>query len=215
MSSETLPLHPKYKETLYEFDRLYQRFGTTGRHIYWCPIDEGEEERLFIQDEIVQLAFGANLFFRCNTYPQKILDCGLLRGGGTIQMMEYNMSVQSDNGTLTEKHAIYQWGAKYRAAMQLDRNPRIGATLSRLLRDAGLKDLEERYIQLPIGSWPENARQRAIGQKNLDNIDRLLDNFGLMPLIKRGGMSKDSFLELTEQARREARDPRLKLYIPL
>ena len=111
------------------------------------------------------------------------------------------MSVQSDNGSLTEEHAIYQWGAKYRAAMQPDRNFRTGAALSSLLRDAGLKDIEERYIQLPIGPWPENVTQRAIGQRNLDNIDRLLDSFGLMPLIKRGGMSKDEVLELTEQAK--------------
>ena len=39
MSADVVALDPQYRQTTYEYDRLYQRHAV--RHgIHWCPVDE-------------------------------------------------------------------------------------------------------------------------------------------------------------------------------
>lgn len=60
-----------------------------------------------------------------------------------------------------------------------------------------------------------DTKQRQIGLKNLENIDKLLHSFGLWPFIARLGMTRAQVSDLVERARAELRDPRMKAYIPL
>src|ERR1700712_5027166 len=78
----------------------------------------------------------------------------LLRRGGWVQCAEFYYNIQSDSGRLTESHALYRWGQGYRAAMERDRDPRIGRTLSDKMRQAGLSDVSSRTFHIPIGDWP-------------------------------------------------------------
>ena len=103
----------------------------------------------------------------------------------------------------------------YRRATEQDRNPRIANTLRQEMRNAGLANVEETYVALPIGTWPTEPRERRIGEKNLANIDRLLESFGLLLFIRRCGLTKDQVLQLNSRARQEARNLRLRLYLPL
>lgn len=60
-----------------------------------------------------------------------------------------------------------------------------------------------------------DAKQQGIGERNLAMVDRLLDSHGMYPLVKRLGTSMEEVLKMTARAREEARDTRLKLYLPL
>lgn len=51
--------------------------------------------------------------------------------------------------------------------------------------------------------------------RNLENFDRLLDSFGLWPFTQRLGMTAEQVTALNCRARGEARDPRVKAYLPL
>lgn len=54
-----------------------------------------------------------------------------------------------------------------------------------------------------------------VGQQNLENIGTMLDSLAIWPFTARMGWSKEQVAALTQRARAEAADLRLKLYIPL
>lgn len=89
---------------------------------------------------------------RWPSYVQDLVK--ILKPGGWVQMAELYYNIQSDSGMLTEEHALYQWGEKYRSAMERDRDPRVGNRLVELMRTARLGEVQSRYIPLPIGEWP-------------------------------------------------------------
>jgi hypothetical protein len=65
-------------------------------------------------------------------------------------MVEINFNVQSDNGSLTERHALSQWSAKYRSSLEDLKDLRVGTRLSSLLTAAGLVDVETKNDPGPI-----------------------------------------------------------------
>lgn len=131
-------------------------------------------------------------------------------------MVEYYFNFQSHSGLLEPGHALYEWGLKYRQAMERDRNPRIGSmsALADLMRGARMLDVQYQNCSLPIGPWSRDAREKEIGRQNLANFDKMLDSFGTWPFMSRLGMTIDEVKTLNDRARAEARNPRYKTYLP-
>ncbi|KAF2455185.1 S-adenosyl-L-methionine-dependent methyltransferase [Lineolata rhizophorae] len=286
----------EYKDTVDIHDRMFQKISVD-RRIYCVPVDEEEEERLILQNQIMHYLFEEKLYFPDIPYPDKVLECGygraswavqmaqtyedceitaidiypadlpdepdnlecelwdlneplvptyernqfdlvhshfvapgikkerwreylkdlvrLTKKGGWVQVAEFYYTIQSDNGLLGEDDALYKWGVNYRAAVQHDRDPRVGNYIDQLLRDAGLLQVQIRHFRLPIGGWPEDPRQKWIGEQNLTNVNQMLDSLALYPFTQRLGWTPAQVKELTNQARAEAAETRRKLYIPL
>ncbi|KAF2395718.1 S-adenosyl-L-methionine-dependent methyltransferase [Trichodelitschia bisporula] len=139
----------------------------------------------------------------------------LLKRDGWLQMAEFYYNIQSDSGRLTDQHALHQWGANYRAALERDRDPRVGRSLVEKLRQAGLREVQHRMFQVPIGAWPTDPTQRRIGELNLDNIKAMLESHAMWPFTSRLGWTREQVVWLTERAKQEAEDVTLRLYIPL
>jgi hypothetical protein len=70
-----------------------------------------------------------------------------------VQLIELSYNIQSDNGTLTEDHALRQWSARYSESMTGLKDIRAAVRLPSLLRDAGFVDVESRMIPLPTCAW--------------------------------------------------------------
>jgi hypothetical protein len=68
-------------------------------------------------------------------------------------MIELYYNFQSDNGTLTQGHALSQWSARYLESMAILKDLRQATRLPNLMRDAGFVDVESRMIQLPTCGW--------------------------------------------------------------
>lgn len=139
----------------------------------------------------------------------------LLKPDGLFQSAEYYFNIQSHSGKLDPSHALYIWGEKYRAAMEKDRDPRVGHKLGQLCIAAGFRDVRVQFIELPIASWPEADKMKAVGSRNLENMDKMFESFGLHPLVSRLKMTKTEVQDLCRRCKEEARDPALKLYMPL
>ncbi|KAL0261718.1 hypothetical protein SLS55_003148 [Diplodia seriata] len=119
-------------------------------------------------------------------WPRYIRDIvRLLKRGGWVQMAEFYYIIQSDSGLLTDEHALMQWSNGYRHTMEQDRDPRA------------------------------DPRLQWVGQQNLENVGAMLDSLAIWPFTTRMGWTKEQVTALTDRARSEAADPRLKLYIPL
>ncbi|KAI1095970.1 S-adenosyl-L-methionine-dependent methyltransferase [Rostrohypoxylon terebratum] len=150
---------------------------------------------------------------RWNGYLRDILRC--LRGGGWCQMVEMDFNAQSDNGTLTDGHALRQWSDKYRAATAQFKNPDAPRRLGHWMRHAGFTDVEERMIPLPTCGWSDNQRDFDIGVANQENVRLLLGSLALYPFTELLGMTITEFHVLVAQARAEASTPALKPYFRL
>ncbi|OJJ32197.1 hypothetical protein ASPWEDRAFT_53883 [Aspergillus wentii DTO 134E9] len=139
----------------------------------------------------------------------------VLKPGGWVQLVELYFNVQSDNGSITEQHALRQWSTRFMGAFQDSKDLRVVTRLRDLLMAAGLVEVDVKMIPLPLCPWSNDPRMRDIGLANRENIQQLLPALGLYPLTQRLHMPHEQFKDLTDRARREANTPGLKAYFPL
>ncbi|KLJ05733.1 hypothetical protein EMPG_10823 [Blastomyces silverae] len=149
-------------------------------------------------------------------WPRYIRDIKrTLRPGGWVQMVEMYFNVQSDNGTITNDHALRQWSSKYARGIEDVKDPRVAMNLGNHLTSAGFINIETTLINVPLAPWPNDPRMREIGRMNGPNVHRLLGSLALYPLMKRMDMSREEFEALVAQARTEVANVSLKAYFPL
>ncbi|KAJ5133141.1 hypothetical protein N7526_004506 [Penicillium atrosanguineum] len=141
---------------------------------------------------------------------QPTLTTLVLKPGGWVQMIEIYFNAQSDNGSLTDDHALRRWSTQYMRALEDRKDLRVASKLRNHFLNSGLVEVDSKMIQLPLSAW-----SNAIGRSNSDNIEELLQSLALYPLTQRLHMSAQSFDLLVEQAQSEARDLTLKAYFPL
>ncbi|KAG9235803.1 UMTA methyltransferase [Amylocarpus encephaloides] len=137
------------------------------------------------------------------------------RPGGWTQMVELYYNVQSDNGSLTEDHALRRWSHLYLESHQGLKDLRVPLRLPAMMREAGFVDVENRMLQLPTCAWPTDQRENAIGAANRENIQRMLFALAVYPFTERLGITIQDVQLLVAQARVEADNPSLKAYFPL
>ncbi|KAI4614694.1 uncharacterized protein J4E87_009495 [Alternaria ethzedia] len=140
----------------------------------------------------------------------------LLRPGGWVQIMEYLPIIQSHNGRLTDQNAVRRWWQEYQGAMaDMDRDPRIGRRLKRLLLDNRYRDVNVDIVQLHIGDWSKNETQASIGRDSVEMIGDLLESLGLWPFTSKLDWTAAQFEDLMREVRAELQNVELNLYIEL
>ncbi|KAH8691402.1 S-adenosyl-L-methionine-dependent methyltransferase [Talaromyces proteolyticus] len=135
--------------------------------------------------------------------------------GGWVQMIELNYNTQSDNGSLTDQHALREWSRRYIRSLEDLKDLRIGSRLGSLMTAAGLVEVDTTMIQLPLSAWARDSRTRQIGASNRPNVHQLLESVALYPFTQRLHMPEEDFWDLISRARAEADDLSLKAYFPL
>lgn len=73
--------------------------------------------------------------------------------GGWVQMVEIYFNVQSDNGSITEQHALREWSRRYMRSLEDLKDLRVASRLASLMTEAGLQEVDMRMIQLPLSAW--------------------------------------------------------------
>ncbi|KAJ5124011.1 uncharacterized protein N7515_007836, partial [Penicillium bovifimosum] len=139
----------------------------------------------------------------------------VLKPGGWVQMVEIYYNVQSDNGSITDEHALRRWSTQYLRSLEDKKDLRVGTKLRTILTEAGLVEVDAKMIPLPLSAWSTDPRMQEIGRHNRGNIHQLLRSLALYPLTQRLHMSAAAFDSLINEAQQEAADPRLKAYFPL
>ncbi|KAF7163148.1 hypothetical protein CNMCM5623_008218 [Aspergillus felis] len=138
----------------------------------------------------------------------------VLKPGGWVQLIEIYFNVQSDNGSITEEHALRRWSTQFLRSYEGTKDVRVGTRLNNLLRDGGFKEIDARMIPLPLSAWSIDRKMQEIGMLNRDNVNNLLPSLALYPLTQISGMPQQDFQELITQAREEAETTSLKAYFP-
>lgn len=68
-------------------------------------------------------------------------------------MVEIYFNAQSDNGSLTDEHALRRWSTQYMRALEDRKELRIGTRLRNLFTSAGLVEVDIKMIPLPLSAW--------------------------------------------------------------
>ena len=61
---------------------------------------------------------------------------------------------QSDNGSITDSHALRRWSVAYMRAHESTKDPRVPMQLQTHLTEAGMVNVESRMIPIPLSPWP-------------------------------------------------------------
>lgn len=87
-------------------------------------------------------------------------------------MVECYYMCQSDNGSITESHAIRQWSNNYIRSIDGIKDPRIPLQLKNLCTAAGFVNVECQMIPLPLCGWPTGRRTSNHALSSID-LNRL------------------------------------------
>lgn len=68
-------------------------------------------------------------------------------------MVEIYFNVQSDNGSITDDHALRRWSSQYMRALEDEKDLRIGSRLRSICVEAGLEEVDTKMIPLPLSGW--------------------------------------------------------------
>jgi hypothetical protein len=74
--------------------------------------------------------------------------------GGWLQFVEPYHNIQSDNGTLTDDHAIRQVSTLFARAIGEKKDIRVPMRMGEMMRNAGLVSVSAHMIQVPLNDWP-------------------------------------------------------------
>jgi hypothetical protein len=80
----------------------------------------------------------------------------VLKPGGWVQMVEIYFNVQSDNGSISDEHALRQWSSQLMRSMEGIKDFRVGTRLKTLLLAAGFTEVDAKMIPLPLSAWPDS-----------------------------------------------------------
>ncbi|KAF8437377.1 S-adenosyl-L-methionine-dependent methyltransferase [Terfezia claveryi] len=154
---------------------------------------------------------------RWDTY---VRDCfRVLKPGGWLQMVEFYYNVQSDNGSLTDSHALRRWSDMYLRANDQSRDLRAPLRFRTLFDQAGFVDVETRMIPVHLSGWSKNDNERIIGEAYKEVFRATLSALGLHPLINNFGLSLNQAQVLIASARHELENlsyrPYLGLYVSI
>ena len=70
-----------------------------------------------------------------------------------MQMVELYYQCQSDNGSITDSHALRQWSNKYFQALDGIKDMRAPMRLQTIFAAAGFVEIELKMIPLPMCGW--------------------------------------------------------------
>ncbi|KAI8293624.1 Secondary metabolism regulator laeA [Colletotrichum sp. SAR11_240] len=82
----------------------------------------------------------------------------VLRPGGWVQTVEIYFNAQSDNGTLTQNHALRRWSRRYLDSMQPYKDPRAPLQMQSWMQSAGFDSVETQMIPLPTCGWSNGTK---------------------------------------------------------
>ncbi|KAK7221290.1 hypothetical protein V2G26_009293 [Clonostachys chloroleuca] len=136
-----------------------------------------------------------------------------LKPGGWLEVIDSSVPCKSDDGSLTEEHALHQWmSLMLKASQNLGRSIAASNYHKQRFINAGFKNVTQRAYKWPTNPWPKDAKYKELGLWTLANIENGLEGIS-MALMTRGlGWTKEELLPFLAAVRNDMRDPRIHAY---
>ncbi|KAJ4304005.1 hypothetical protein N0V88_001609 [Collariella sp. IMI 366227] len=196
------------------------------RNDYDSAIGMAEQERMHLQHDIFKMSQDGQLHL-CPAGKDmplhRVLDAGTANGlwaidfGGWLEICDTILPATSDDGSLKEDSAFYQWNSLLVSAMEIR-----GASLAsarhykQQMLDVGFQDVHEVQYKWPIGTWAPDPKHKEVGYWMMANILSVFESSSLDPFTKVHGWSVEQINELIKRARTELlNDPSIHSYFPM
>jgi len=139
-----------------------------------------------------------------------------LRPGGWFEMHEILYPPTSDDGTLKEDSAFYQWGQLMVKGCKITgRELDVASKIKDWMVDAGFTEVSEIKTVWPQNPWPKDPKQKEIGRWAMATVLDGLQGFTMALMNKVLGMSIEEIELLLLDVRKEIRDKSIHSYWPI
>lgn len=102
-----------------------------------------------------------------------------------------------------------------RAAERRGRSLKLATDSKSYLSSVGLQDITETVYNLPIGTWPQDEKQKLIGSYMLLNGTQGLDGLSTVMFTQALGWSLESTKEFVELVKAQIRDDSIHKFLDL
>ncbi|KAI0125451.1 S-adenosyl-L-methionine-dependent methyltransferase [Xylariales sp. AK1849] len=138
-----------------------------------------------------------------------------LRPGGWVEYHEYLPDIFGKDEANQEAllaSPLWQWTNRtLSGAKRFGRDMMIARQYKQLMVETGFVDVVERQVLAPNKPWPEDPRERRIGQYMQANTAEMIEAVSIK-LLQADGMSLDEIHEFIPRVRECVLDPSLHLY---
>ncbi|EWZ29091.1 hypothetical protein FOZG_17197 [Fusarium oxysporum Fo47] len=147
-------------------------------------------------------------------YLRKIFDN--LAPGGYVELQDIDAFMESDDGTLTEAHALSKWCKLLReAAVKLGRPYIPTKDLKGIMDKVGFTSIVETRFKWPSNRWPKDKKYKELGAWNNENTNLVLESITLSPLTRGLDWTMEEVNVLLVDVRKELNDPNIHAYWPI
>ncbi|KAK1772791.1 S-adenosyl-L-methionine-dependent methyltransferase [Phialemonium atrogriseum] len=139
-----------------------------------------------------------------------------VKPGGFVEHVELWGIASSDDNTLRADSPLKTW---------VDIFEKIGAATGKCffwgdraadsMREAGLADVTERRVKVPIGPWPKDKRLKHWGTWNRQFLLQALEGFSIRGMTELLGWKYDDAQLFLVEMRNELKNPNLHSYVDL
>ncbi|KAF5002116.1 hypothetical protein FGRMN_599 [Fusarium graminum] len=129
-----------------------------------------------------------------------------LKPGGYVESHEALSRMDCDDGSITEKSAMNQWGKFF-----IEGGKKIGRSFTIVedgvqrsaMEKAGFVNLEENNFKVPIGGWPKDVKMKEIGRYAQATLEQDIEGYVLFMANTVEGWTKEEVEVYISLLRRE------------
>ncbi|KAF6828302.1 umta methyltransferase family protein [Colletotrichum plurivorum] len=130
-----------------------------------------------------------------------------LAPGCWVEFQDSSIEYYSDDGTLTEDHAMRKWNKTLISALEsMGREPSPGPKLEGWVREAGFQGVQHSRYKIPLGPWPRDPFHKDLGYLNLQQFKDGLEGFTMRMFCGVLQYSKEEAQVWLAQVRNELRN---------
>ncbi|KAI1161684.1 S-adenosyl-L-methionine-dependent methyltransferase [Nemania serpens] len=145
-------------------------------------------------------------------YAQAFRAC---KPGGWVEAVDPSVNLRSDDGSVREGTAFYDWGRLFNEA-----SSKLGRSMSMVddgstpvsFKKAGFVDVRSRTFKLPATAWPKDPRLQQLGAFSQLAMEQDLDGYAMYLFTNALGWSAQQVTVFLARVRKEMRDLRIQPY---
>ncbi|KAK6345717.1 hypothetical protein TWF718_007626 [Orbilia javanica] len=136
-----------------------------------------------------------------------------LKPGGWWESVETVVEFQCDDGSLPEDSVVKHWVSIMRIACErAGTSFDVAGRVKGWCEAAGFEEVTQKVFKLPIGPWPKDKYEKALGSYNLANMLSACDGFSLHLLTKYYGMSVEELDDMMSKVKAEMKNKKYHSY---
>ncbi|KAI8293102.1 Cytochrome P450 monooxygenase lolP1 [Colletotrichum sp. SAR 10_98] len=136
--------------------------------------------------------------------------------GGYIELFEGHARTQSDDGSLTPEHAMWQWADKLDECCKILGRPFVHVpSLVPMLKEAGFVDVKIVPFKWPVGPWAKDPHYKELGEWAFANALEGLEAWTIAAFTRALNWSYAEVQTLLSEVRKDMNDRSIHHYTPM